>query len=277
MAPTNNLQRTFWVYKKMPRVFSANTISNAIVLASFQSKGFPRPSTNRIVIWADHIPEEPEPPYFEITPDSGEFSYNLGDRSPELATEYFKDAAIVERAWDALGKLGVHRGEFVKTNIASYGEAGVYLPRQIDGIQVNDESEGFSFQQFGRPIRMRSFWLSQPNLERTQKRPTASAREIVACIRAFKTASPPDGDEPDYFKRIKSFSRSKRLIITKITPYYNEGIYGEVPTNGELPKIVLPIAQLNAVADFGESNVPVRLLSPIISSEVIRLLGNKNK
>jgi hypothetical protein len=52
-VPTNALPKGFRVYKRLPRVFSATTISNAVVLASFQSKGFPTPSTNQIVIWAD--------------------------------------------------------------------------------------------------------------------------------------------------------------------------------------------------------------------------------
>jgi hypothetical protein len=37
-APTNNLPKSFWIYKKLPRVFSAAVISNALMLASFQSK-----------------------------------------------------------------------------------------------------------------------------------------------------------------------------------------------------------------------------------------------
>src|ERR1039458_7185492 len=66
-APTNHLPKSLWTYKKLPRVFSAAAISNAIILASFQDKGFPKPSTNRIVIWADSTEGEPQPPYFEIT------------------------------------------------------------------------------------------------------------------------------------------------------------------------------------------------------------------
>ena len=45
------------------------------------------------------------------------------------------------------------------------------------------------------------------------------------------------------------------------------------PTNNEPAKIVAPVAELEAVADFGNGNAAVRLLSPIISSEVNRLLG----
>jgi hypothetical protein len=273
-APTNHLLKSFWIYKKMPRIFSAATISNAVIMASFQNKGFPKPSTNWIVIWADSTEGEPQPPDFEITPDLGEMSYSLGDRAPDSAAEYFKDGAIVERAWDSLAQLGIERMEFVKTNVAR--EWGVFLPRQIDGIQVYGESEGFSFQQFGNPKRIRCFSLTLPNLERTQKSLTASPQQIIACIRAFKTPSPPNGDEPDYFGRIKNLAKAKKLTITKITPYYAEGNYWETRTNNEPTKIVVPIAELEAVADFGNSNATVRLLSPIISSEVIRLLENKN-
>jgi hypothetical protein len=274
-APTNHLPKSFWIYKKLPRIFSATTISNAIVLASFQDKGFPKPSANRIFIWADSTEGEPRPPYFRITPENGEMSYSLGDRAPDSPQEIFKDEAAVERAWDRLAQLGIDRSQLVKTNVASYGVYGVFLPRQIDGIQVYDESEGFSFQQFGSHGKIRCFSLVVPNLEREQKSPTASAQQIIACIRAFKTPSLPNGEEFDYFERIKNLAKATKLTITKITPYYGEGVYGETPTNNEPSRFVTPIAELEAVADFGNSNTTVRLLSPIISSEVNRLLKAK--
>jgi hypothetical protein len=67
-------------------------------------------------------------------------------------------------------------------------------------------------------------------------------------------------------------ANAQTFTITKITPYYSEGIFGEVPTNDMPPKFVTPLAELEAVADFGNSNTTVRLLSPILSSEVSRLL-----
>lgn len=274
-APTNHLPKRFWIYIKLPRVFSATTISNAIVLASFQDKGFPKPSTNRIFIWADSTEGEPQPPYFRITPENGEMSYSLGDRAPDSPQEIFKDEAAVERAWDRLDQLGIDRSQLVKTNVASYGVYGVFLPRQIDGIQVYDESEGFSFQQFGSHGKIRCFSLTLPKLEREQESPTASAQQIIACIKALKTPSPPNGEESDYFGRIKNLAKATKLTITKITPYYGEGVYGEAPTNNEPSRFVTPIAELEAVADFGNSNTTVRLLSPIMSSEVNRLLKAK--
>ena len=83
----------------------------------------------------------------------------------------------------------------------------------------------------------------------------------------------PNACEETYFQRIKALANAKTFTITKITPYYSEGIFGEVPTNDVPPEFVTPLAELEAVADFGNSNATVRLLSPILSSEVSRLLG----
>jgi hypothetical protein len=271
-ASTKDLPKSFWIYKKLPRVFSAMTISNAIILASFQAKGFPKPSKYQTTLWADRIDGEPMPPNFSIWPEQGQISFSLGDRAPQSQEEISTNQNAVERAWNCLAQLGIDRTQFVKTNVAGSGVWGIFFPRQIDGFQIYDESEGFSFQQFGKEGKIRNFGLVLPNLQREQNNATATPQQIIACIRAFKTPSPPNGDEPDYFGRIKNLAKAKKLTIIKITPYYGEGIYGKAPTNGELPKIVTPIAKLDAVADFGNSNVTVRLMSPILSSEVSRLL-----
>lgn len=269
-APTNQLPKGFWIYKKLPQIFPATTISNAIILASFQDKGFPKPSTNRIILWADSSDGEMQPPFFSILPDVGQMSFSLGDRRPDSPEGIATNQAAVERAWNCLAQLGLDRSQFVKTNDASSGGYGVFLPRQIDGIRVYGGSEGFQIA-FNKQ-KVLQFCLLFPNLARDKQSPVASPQQIIACIRAFKTPSPPNGDEPDYFGRIKNLAKAKKITITKITPYYGEGIYGEAPTNGELPKMVTPIAELEAVADFGNSNATVRLMSPILSSEVSQLL-----
>ncbi len=271
-ASTNHLPKSFWVYKKMPRIFSATTISNAIILASFQDKGFPKPSTNQVVLWTKSFDGEMEPPDFAILPDAGQMSFTLGDRIPDSSENIFTNEAAVERAWNCLFQLGIDRTQFIKTNVAGSGIYGVFLPRQIDGIETMNESEGFQIQ-FGKDGKVLQFCLLFPNLERNKRSQVASPQQIITCIRAFKTPSLPNGDEPDYFGRIKNLAKAKKLTITKITPYYGEGVYGETPTNGEPAKIVTPVAELEAVADFGNSNVTVRLMSPILSSEVSRLLA----
>jgi hypothetical protein len=269
-APTNHLPKSFWIYRKSPQLFSATTISNAIILASFQAKGFPKPSTHQVVIWGDRFEGEMEPPYFSILPDAGQMSFTLGDRGPQSPEEISTNEAAVQRAWDCLAQLDMNHSQFLKTNAIASGGYGVFLPRQIDGIEVYGGSEGFQIQ-FAKQ-KVVQFCLLFPNLEREKQSQAASPQQIIACIRAFKTPSPPDGDETDYFGRIKSLAKAKKLTIVKITPYYGEGIYGGASTNDEPVRIVTPIAQLEAVADFGSSNVTVRLLSPILSSEVSRLL-----
>jgi hypothetical protein len=79
-APIDGLPKSFWGYKKLPQIFSATTISNAIILASFQEKGFPQPSTNQITIWDHRFEGEMQPPYFSILPDIGQMLFTLGDR-----------------------------------------------------------------------------------------------------------------------------------------------------------------------------------------------------
>lgn len=269
-APTSNLPKSFWIYKKSPQLFSATTISNAIVLAAFQNKGFPKPSTTQTVIWADRFEGEMQPPYFSILPDMGQMLFTLGGRGPQSPEGISTNEAAVQRAWDCLAQLGINRSQFVKTNVIASGGYGVFLPRQVDGIEVYGGSQGFQIQFAERKVVQ--FCLLFPNLERDKQSQVASPQQIIACIRAFKTPSPPYGDETDYFGRIKNLAKAKKLTIVKITPYYGEGIYGEAPTNDEPPKIVIPIAELEAVADFGNSNATVRLLSPILSSEVSRLL-----
>jgi hypothetical protein len=53
---TNHLPKQFWIYQRhLPRIFSATVITNAIVLGSLQSKGYPQPSTNQTWIVAETI------------------------------------------------------------------------------------------------------------------------------------------------------------------------------------------------------------------------------
>lgn len=276
-VPTNDLPKRLWIYKKVPHVFPAATISNAVVLAGFQQKGFPKPSTNTTVLWdevAGSTISEPRPPSFLIIPDDGIIQYDLGDRWPNSLQNIVSDQAEVEYAWNCLAWLGVDRNQFVKTNVASFGVA---FPRQIEGIRFQNDSEGFSIQHYGKDRKLRCFGLMLPTLQRTKEDTTANPQGIIACIRAFKTPIIPNGEETDYFARVKAMAKAKKLTITKLTPYYGEGVYGQEPTNNLRPKWVMPVAYLEATANFGTSNAVVTLYSPILSSDVLRLLGNKHR
>jgi hypothetical protein len=196
---------------------------------------------------------------------------------------------LVRRAWTCAAQLGVDPAEIMFKEMTSRfnrdgnGEditnqvcgCGVYLSHQLDGISFwgngeNGDGEGF-WIEFGSRGQVRAFSLVWPDLKRSELQQTASPQQIIACIRAFKTMSLPNGNETDYFGRIKNLAKAKKLTITKITPYYSEGIYGKAPANDEPPGIVMPIAELEVVADFGSSNATVKLLAPILASEASRL------
>ena len=70
-------------------------------------------------------------------------------------------------------------------------------------------------------------------------------------------------------------SQAKKLTITNITPFYVDGRFGDQPKEQETPKFVSLIAQLEAVVDFGETNLTIKLLSPILETDTIRLLKKK--
>ena len=74
--------------------------------------------------------------------------------------------------------------------------------------------------------------------------------------------------------RVKTLSTATKVTITKITPYYGEGVYGEAPENGETPlfQSVTPFAELEAVAVLENTNANVTLYSPLLITEVDRLL-----
>jgi hypothetical protein len=294
-APTNDLPKSFWIYKRLsPQPFSATVISNAIVLASLQSKGFPTPSTNDFYIPEDKPANYPGmiPVIFSITPKSSTLFFGV----PHPPTNTFgipADEILVKRAWACAVQLGIDptrvalKGMTTRFNKdENYDDLtnqicgrGVFLSRVLDGIYFwgngdDGPNEGF-WIEFGSSEKIQVFSLNWPNLKRFENQQAASLQQIIACIKAQKTIVLPNPNEETYFQRIKTLATAKKFIITKITPYYSEGRFGETPTNDLPSEIIEPIAELEAVADFGSSNITVRLLSPIISSEAARLLKAK--
>ena len=287
-APTNNLPKNFWVYRRLgPRIFSEAVISNAIVLASFQSKGFPKPSTNVVCIEDDPDCNCPcmRVCNFSIRPYDATLSFYSPDQN-HLTQNIPSDMTVDRLARDCALKLGVDLAQVVGKSPTSHFNTdtndnkltnqvcghGIFLCRRLDGINffsANDDgdgSEGFVIE-FGSYGKIRSFSLVWPDLERDKSKPTASPQQIIACIRAHKTIVLPNGEEENYFARLKTLASAKKLTITKITPCYGEGVFGEVPTNDVPPEFVTPLAELEAVAEFGNSNMPVRLLSPILAGK----------
>ena len=295
-APTNHLPKSFSIYQRLPpRPFLASVISNAVILASLQDKGFPKPSTNAFFISTFSYPECTGLTIFSIQPATTSISFFSTNQN--LSTNNVPDAeTVTKRAFEYAARFGLDQGHLIPKNVYTASNAsgreetltngicarGICLARQLDGVAFfsadneGEGAEGFSVE-FGSRGQIRSFSLVWPNLERDKDSLTASPLQIINCIRAQKTIVLPNPDEETYFQRITTLANAKTFTITKITPYYGEGIFGEVPTNDGPPEFIVPFAELEAVADFGNSNATVRLVSPIISSEVSRLLGNKRK
>ncbi len=298
-TPTNTLPNSLWIYRRHgPRIFSSAVISNAIVLASLQSKGFPKPSAKDFFILEDRGPNYPGgiPSIFSIMPGSATMYYAMPHSNTYSAAGIPSDATIVKRAWDEVLRLGIDpkrlrlknmTSEFPSSDEIGRGVTnglrgrGVFLSRQLDGILFfgtgdNGWNEGF-WIEFGGQGHVRGFSLNWPILDRYKMHQTASPKQIIDCIRAQKVMVLPNEDETTYFERLKDLAKAKKLTIVKITPYYGEGVLGETPRDDVPPEFISPIAELEAVANFGDSNATARILSPILSSEVIRLLETKAK
>jgi len=217
-------------------------------------------------------------------------SPNYKDASPDSIPG---DSAIAKRAWECAPQLGVDPKQLVQESFFTHSYyidptgrettnficgRGIFLSRQLDGVAFfsaddsGSDTEGFSLE-LGRYGQIRLFSLRWSDIDRDQSHQTASPGQIIECIKSHITIVLPGIDEQDYFARLRALASVRKLTVTRITPYYAEYDFGQVPTNNVPCKFVTPLAELDAVADFGNSNATVRLVSPILSSEVSRLLG----
>jgi hypothetical protein len=290
-APITNLPMSLRVYKRTtPRIFSAATISNAVILASLQSKEFPLSSTNEFFLDFDTCPCG-HARTFEVSPKSARVSFaspSFRNGSPE---DIPSEELLLQRAQDCAVLLGLDPTQMaqkrITTNFCQYDlkgrlatnnscGRGITLSRRIDGIAFygDDLVEGF-FIELGSHAQIRFFSVIWSDFEPFEVRQIARPDQIIACIRAFKTPVPPEHDEPDYFGRLKILAKATRFIITKITPYYSEYGYGEIPKDNEPSKFVTPVAELDVVAELEHTNVNFRLVSPILAVDAARFSFTK--
>jgi len=287
-----NVPNRIWVYRRiLPFVFPEAVISNAIVLASLQCKGFPRPTRNEFFI-AKEVPANwccAVPIIFDISPSNATLSYSNPDQSTSTSG-IPDDNVILKRGWKCAMAFGIGAAHCKAKNWTSHFNRdsddneltnqicgrGVFLSRELDGMAFwgtgdNGTCEGF-WIEFGSQGKIQDFLLNWPNLERFQQQTTATPQEIIACIRAHKVIALPDSNEEHYFERLKALAGAKTFTITKITPYYAEQVFGEQPTNDVPSQFIAPMAELEAVADLGGKQSSCRLYAPILSVDVRRLL-----
>jgi hypothetical protein len=289
---TNQLPKDFWIYRRiLPHIFSASVISNAIVLASLEKNGFPEPSANNFYMHEDKGPNYPGPIpcYFAITPGDAHLYY--GAPHPDTnSMDIPNDEILIQQAQNSALHLGIDLNQVVVEKPSSILSRDkdwhtltnqicgrrVFLSRQLDGITFYDHDdngwdEGLSFA-LGSGGKIRSFYLDWPEVKRADLCQTASVQEIIALIRAHRIIVLPNVDEEMYFQRVKALANAKAFSITNITQYYLDGELGKTNQNYVPPKYATPIAELDAVADFGNSNATVRIFSFILSSDVTRAL-----
>ena len=294
-VPTNALPKNLWVYHRLlPHVFPATVISNAVVLGSLQKRGVPKSSTNDFFILKEVPPDWPTsiPTLLGIRPADASLCFSIDSFVPVSQKEIPDDETIIKLARKYAPQLGLDPAKLTQEKIYNHScdtdqafnavcGRGVFFSRQFDGVSFfsaaddGESAEGFSIE-FGERGKIQAFSVRWSDVERYKNERTASPDEIIRCIRAHKAIVMPNFRDDD-FDRLKKLATAKKFTITKITPYYGEGMFGEVPTNDVPCEFATPFAELEAVADFGNSNTTVRLLSPILSSEVVRLLANKTR
>jgi hypothetical protein len=296
-APTNQLPRSFWVYERaLPHVFSKSVISNAIILGSLQAKGFPKPSKKDFFIAEDRGPNYPGPipTIFGIRPGDANIYYSMPGYASISGDNLPDDETVVRRAWQCASQLGLDATKLVRkstfTNsceVRRSGEVtncicgrGVFLSRQLDGIDffsadnTGDGAEGLTLE-LGSRGQVRAFSFRWSSMTRRESYTTASPQEVICCVKEHRIIVLPGINEGEYFARLKRLGEASKLTINQITPCYGEFVFGEVPTNDIPCKFATPFAVLEATADCGGSTETLRMVSPIISSEVNRLLKAK--
>ena len=301
-ASTNHLPKNIWIFRRLgPRFFPVTVISNAIALASLRGNGIPKPSTfgtpsKNDYVYHERIPDNYPgiiPDIFVISPSNASILYWLPHADMGSTNDIPNDTAILKRVWACASQLGVDSAQVTVKGPSSRFKAdekgdsmtnqiigrSVYLSRQLDGISFwgngDDSLNDGLWIEFGSRGVIRGFSLTWPDLERYESQPTISPEQIIALVRPHRIMVLPNPDEGRYFERIKTLANASSFTITKITPYYGEGMYGEEPTNNAPPKFVAPFAELEGVAGYGNSNQTVRLLSPLLSSDATKWLTNK--
>ena len=238
------------------------------------------PSTNAFFIWSAPNPCGMRFNIFSIQPDSTTISF-LSPKQSLSTNDIPEDENVTEQAFEFAAQFRLDPAQLILKNVYTASNApgnpdtltngtcgrGVLLSRKLGGVSFfangNDVMEGFSIE-FGSHGKIRSFSLVWPNLEPAQTSLSASPKEIIRYIREHRVMILPD-NKPNYFGRVTTLAKARTFTITKITPYFTEGIFGEVPTSDRPPEFITPFAELEGIADFGNSNVTVRLLCPIIS------------
>jgi hypothetical protein len=294
-ANTSQLPANLWIYhRRLPHIFSATIISNAVVLGSLQNRGFPQSSTNNVSI-VEQVPRNWPgiiPVLLDIQPGDAYLYFSIAHYGPVSQKEIPDDDTLIKRAQGYASQLGLDPAKLTRqrtyTHLCdteqtanSFCGRGVFFPRYLDGISFfsagddGEGAEGFSVE-FGEHGQIQAFSLRWSDVERAKYERTASLDEMTRCIRTRHAIVLPNFKEDD-FARLRKLATATKLTVTKIMPFYGEGMFESAPANDAPPEFVTPLAELEAVAELSNTNSIVRLLCPILADDAKRLLETKNK
>src|SRR5882724_1675734 len=266
-ASTEQLPKSFWVYKVIPQNFSAGVISNAMAIGNFQPRNLAKPADKNLIQFRDAGPHPSH--YLKIALGAGWMEYYDGQAKMPIGEpiEGVPDEHKVEvLARDYLHQFGIDRSQV----LAKRGYAGderkgtlsaagadtdvevvareISLIRQIDGIPFYGKGNlGGFWIQFGNHGKVSGFDLVWPNLLPHELRTTASVDQIVASVKNGKAS----------LRTGRAVEHDKKLTITAITPYYL-GAHWSAPQ-----EFVHPIASLSVIADLGNRTEAFELVCPI--------------
>lgn len=278
-AATNYLPSALPIYRSAPQIFSAVTISNAIILAAFP---FPKSiiaSTNSLSLrdregdrWSRAL---------NVQPLWGQIDYR--DRTElKSTTDVPDEEAVSRRALEYAARLGISTSELFekpesrRTENFRFGEAknqvcarSTVLTRKIDGFELKE----FGFEiQLGSQGQIRRFALLWPELKPIETQRLVNVEQIIECIRAQKTPMAVTADGSMDWAKLKSLATAHSLTVTNITPVYAEGEFGGTSEENDPDRYFTPYAELDCIAELGDTNINVRLLSPILATDAAKLL-----
>jgi hypothetical protein len=266
-ASTTNLPEGLWIYKVIPRDFSMAVISNALAMSSLQMRNIVNPRDTNIIRFQDKANVWEANRILTITPASGHIEFNDKRSSMKIPEDVPNEKEAVKLAWHYLFLLGVDRSEVI-TPLRGHSDSemrfnyktgrllwkGIFqrtvgCDRRIDGLKAI----GGNFNiVFGSHATIKSFDLSWPALLPYECHPVAGQNEIINYIRRGQAVL------PVVQFNFKKLSKTKRLTVTKITPYY----FYEPSEDG----LFHPFAQLEVSANLGKTNFNFQLRCPILST-----------
>jgi hypothetical protein len=264
-APTN-LPDALPVYKTIARNFSADIISNAMILASFKESNIV--VSNATLVRFQDRKDDKWNYFLNILPEAGQILYYPRTESLGSSKSVPNEKEVSRRAWNYLSLFGIDPSQVCELPENRKVEAcagstnvcfrGVFLARVMAGNGMREMGFGIDFGSHGQ---IRDFYLLWPIWETVGVEHSAAIGQIIQWLKDGRML--PTEDELSDAAKIEQLKKAKKLIITSFNLYYGQGRYGELPS-GENEHLVSPFGILKGVADLEETNINFALYCPII-------------